>query len=145
MSRRTQAQIVAIMVAVGLAIPANAADQPAADASPSNPPAAPKRLDLSIPDITTLYTQEQIAVFLAKTRTENMDEVEVQAHRGPRRSVTPDVWGGIAAPFWAVLNPTQAWRVFAPLPPDQVRRLQHHEPDATAPYRASAARSARDL
>jgi hypothetical protein len=59
--------------------------------------------------------------------------------------VTPNVWGGIAAPLWAVLHPTQAWRIFAPLPPDQARRAYNSKADATAPYQVTAARSARDL
>jgi hypothetical protein len=35
----------------------------------------------------------------------------------PMRDVTREVWGGIAAPFWAPLHPTQAWRIFLPIPP----------------------------
>jgi hypothetical protein len=36
----------------------------------------------------------------------------------PMRDVTQEVWGGIAAPLWAVLHPTQAWRIFLPIPPE---------------------------
>lgn len=35
----------------------------------------------------------------------------------PMRDVSQDVWGGIAAPFWAIMNPTQAWRILVPIPP----------------------------
>lgn len=120
-----------------------AAEEATAGATPpANESPPPRRLDLTIPDIRTLYTEEQIAAILAPTRNDQMDEVEVEGQRGPRLPVTPEVWGGIAAPLWAVLHPTQAWRIFAPLPPDQARRLQNEKPDATAPYQTSAARSA---
>ena len=36
---------------------------------------------------------------------------------------TPRVWPGIAAPFWALFHPTQAWRIFAPIPPDQAKDI----------------------
>ena len=34
----------------------------------------------------------------------------------PVRDPTRDIWEGIAAPFWAMLHPTQAWRIFLPIP-----------------------------
>ena len=36
----------------------------------------------------------------------------------PMRDMVHEVWGGIAAPLWAVLHPTQAWRIFLPIPPE---------------------------
>jgi hypothetical protein len=30
--------------------------------------------------------------------------------------VYEEMWGGILAPVWAVLHPTQAWRIFLPIP-----------------------------
>jgi hypothetical protein len=50
---------------------------------------------------------------------ENEAEVVVKG-RGvlaPMRDVTQEPWGGIAAPFWAIMHPTQAWRIFLPIPP----------------------------
>ncbi len=45
--------------------------------------------------------------------------------RDHRPTNTPKVWPGIAAPFWALLNPAQSWRIFAPLPPDQNPRSRN--------------------
>ena len=100
-----------------------------------------KKLDLRIPDITELYTHEQIQAFLAPTFREDTEEVEV---RGRREAVTPKVWPGIAAPFWAIFNPTQAWRIIAPFPPDQTRALAFNA-DVTTPYQKPAARRPGDL
>lgn len=100
-------------------------------------------LDLRIPHITELFTHEQIQALLAPTflePREYTEEVEVQ---GQREAVTPTVWGGIAAPFWAIFNPTQAWRILAPFPPDQSRALAFNA-DVTTPYQAPAARTAAD-
>jgi hypothetical protein len=102
----------------------------------------PAQLDLRIPDIRTLYTQEQIDALLASTyQEERTEEVEV---RGRREVVTPRVWPGIAAPIWAIFNPTQAWRIFAPLPPDQTRTAALRS-DATTPYQRPASITAADL
>lgn len=100
-----------------------------------------KKLDLRVPDITELYTHEQIQAFLAPTFQEDTEEVEV---RGRREAVTPKVWPGIAAPFWAIFNPTQAWRILAPFPPDQTRTWAFNA-DVTTPYQKPAARTAADL
>jgi len=35
----------------------------------------------------------------------------------PMRDPVHEVWGGIGAPVWALLHPTQAWRIFLPIPP----------------------------
>jgi hypothetical protein len=113
--------------------------------SPTLAAATATRLDLRVPKITEVYTPQQIAIFLARTRADDLDEVEVEGRREPRQPVTPNVWGGLATPLWAVLHPTQAWRIFAPLPPDQVLRTYNPKPDATASYQVTAARSARDL
>ena len=99
-----------------------------------------KKLDLRAPDITELYTHEQIQAFLAPTYQEDTEEVQV---RGRREAVTPKVWAGIAAPFWAISNPTQAWRIIAPFPPDQAGTLAFNA-DITTPYQKSAARTAAD-
>jgi hypothetical protein len=101
---------------------------------------SPQKLDLRIPNITELYTYEQIQALLAPTFVENTEEVEV---RGRREAVTPKVWPGIAAPFWAIFNPTQAWRIIAPFPPDRAGMLAFNA-DVTAPYQKPAARTAAD-
>jgi hypothetical protein len=37
--------------------------------------------------------------------------------RAPMRDVSQDVSMGIFAPFWAIANPREAWRIFVPIPP----------------------------
>jgi hypothetical protein len=47
------------------------------------------------------------------------EEVVVTApgDRVPMRDASQDVMGGIAAPFWAIAHPKDAWRIFVPIPP----------------------------
>lgn len=47
------------------------------------------------------------------------DEVVVIApsEHAPMRDVSQDVGGGIVAPFWAIMHPKDAWRIFVPIPP----------------------------
>jgi hypothetical protein len=47
------------------------------------------------------------------------DEILVTAPgvRAPMRDVSQDVGMGIFAPFWAIANPREAWRIFVPIPP----------------------------
>ena len=93
------------------------------------------RLNLRAPDITTVYAREEIDRILRLTRDpDTIEEVEVERERAKELpSTTPDIPPGILAPFWALLNPTQAWRILLPLPPDQARRIS--APDATDSYR----------
>ena len=85
------------------------------DKSPVKPPKG--GLDLRIPDVTELYTPEQIQAILSSTSGDEYEEVEV---RGARIPATPEVWSGLGAPVWGLLNPTQVWRIIAPIPPDQI-------------------------
>lgn len=99
---------------------ANAAVFPAKIAPPHKP------LDLRAPRITELYTSEELNRILATTFIrEDIEEVQVEGARDRRPTDTPEVWPGIAAPIWALLNPTQSWRIFAPLPPDQTRDMTY--------------------
>ena len=94
------------------------------------------RLDLRAPKITELFSQAEIDRMLRATRDpDTIEEVEVEGSRGQPLPGTPDVPGGIFAPFWALAHPPQAWRIFAPLPPDRAARSEV-KPDATDPYRA---------
>jgi hypothetical protein len=43
--------------------------------------------------------------------------VKASAYRAPMRDPSQDVAGGIAAPFWAIAHPKDAWRIFLPIPP----------------------------
>jgi hypothetical protein len=43
--------------------------------------------------------------------------VKAPAYLAPMRDRSQDVAGGIAAPFWALAHPKDAWRIFLPIPP----------------------------
>lgn len=47
------------------------------------------------------------------------EEVLVKApgRLAPMRDRSQDIGGGIFAPFWAIMNPGDAWRIFVPIPP----------------------------
>jgi hypothetical protein len=109
-----------LLLAAGLAL--SYADVHADDqASAAAPP--PKPLDLRPPNITNLYTPRQLDRLIAKMEAENIEEIEVEGARIPPPTFTPQIWPGIAAPFWALFHPTQAWRIFAPIPPDRARDI----------------------
>ena len=114
---------VVMAAALGLACAAVRADDEAAAAPP------PKPLDLRPPDITKLYTPRQLDRLIAKMEAENIEEIEVEGARVPPPTFTPRVWPGIAAPFWALFHPTQAWRIFAPIAPDQARDIGNQKFD----------------
>jgi hypothetical protein len=129
------------MVLVGALLSGNGlAEEPAAASSntavfAAKTAPAPKPLDLRAPEITRLYTSEELNRILATTFIrEDIEEVEVEGARDRRPTDTPDVWPGIAAPVWALLNPTQSWRIFAPLPPDQTRDPSYVRVNATDAY-----------
>jgi hypothetical protein len=114
---------------------AESAPSSAARAAPTpsdRPPA--RQLDLRAPEITHLFTSEQLNRIIAATFRSDIEEIEVEGARDRFPTSTPDIWPGIAAPFWAVLNPTQAWRIFAPLPPDQTRGMRQARFNATDEY-----------
>jgi hypothetical protein len=123
------------MLAAARVAAEDAANRSAAD-EPVHAPAADtsKSLDLRAPPLTELYTREQIEAMVARTAPVDDKSVVVEGTREPPPHVTPDIWQGIATPFWALLHPTQAWRVFLPLPPDQVRGTEKKpEPVAELP------------
>ena len=128
----TSAFVAAILISESAAAEELAPLAPATAAVASEPAASSRRLDLRAPDVTHLFTPEQIHRVLAATFRENIEEVEVEGERDIPS--TPRVWPGIFAPFWAIANPTQAWRIFAPLPPDQTRGMQFARVDATDSY-----------
>src|ERR1700754_2287188 len=68
---------------------------------------------------------------IAKLEAKNIEEVEVEGARVPAPTFTPRVWPAIAAPFWALLHPTQAWRILAPMPPDQARAIGNQRFDTS--------------
>lgn len=119
----TSAFVAAILISEAAAAEERAAATPAAATFAARPATPAKQLDLRAPDVTHLFTEAQINRVLAATFRENIEEVEVEGERNIPD--TPRVWPGIFAPFWALANPTQAWRIIAPLPPDQTRGMQY--------------------
>ena len=111
--------VTALLLAAGLAL--TDADALADDAATATSP--PKPLDLRPPQITRLYTPRQLENLIARMEAKNIEEIEVEGARIPPPTFTPRVWPGIAAPFWALFHPTQAWRIFAPIAPDQARDI----------------------
>jgi len=59
------------------------------------------------------------------------DEIVVTApgERAPMRDRSQDVMGGIAAPFWALAHPKDAWRIFVPIPPKGSQMDERPAPD----------------
>jgi len=87
----------------------------AASATPGASSSAPKTLDLRAPDIRTLVSEaelrERVEDEWAIREREQEQQVRVEAAR-------PEVYvpGGIASLPWAIRHPTQAWRIFLPVP-----------------------------
>ena len=99
--------------------------------------AAPRKLDLRLPDIRTIFSQDVIDQALSKARDrDTIEEVEVEGVRTRITPGTPDVPAGWFSAFWAFAHPTDAWRIFAPLPPDRAQ-LVATSADATDSYRAA--------
>ena len=124
--------VAGIALAIGTAVAADESPAPSLSEESAKEEKKTQPLDLRAPEITKLYTPEQIKGMLARARDDS-EPVEVETTREPPPTVTPYVWRAVAAPFWALLHPTQAWRIFAPLPPDQTKGLDA-KPDATDPY-----------
>jgi len=101
-------------------------------------PVDPPPIDLQSPSVTIpitpvpikplrlTLTQAELQTIIAKYQKDTshamggqLEEITVTApvELLPMRDMTQEVWGGIAAPLWAVLHPTQAWRIFLPIPP----------------------------
>jgi hypothetical protein len=107
----------------------------ALDTLPATPSVA-RKLDLRLPDIRAIFSQEVIDQALSRTR-DTIEEVEVEGARPRIVPSSPAVPGGLLAPFWAFAHPTQAWRILAPLPPDRAQLVASTPPDATDSARAA--------
>jgi hypothetical protein len=79
--------------------------QPTANAKPS--------LDLRAPEIRRIVSQEEL-----QRPLEDEYEVQVQQEQVQVEGMRPEIYvpGGLASLPWAVMNPTQAWRIFLPVP-----------------------------
>jgi hypothetical protein len=82
------------------------------------PPANARTLDLRAPDIRTLVSEAELRQRLDEPyeQFELQEQVQVEGTR-------PETYLpiGIASLPWAVMNPTQAWRIFLPIPPSQAK------------------------
>jgi hypothetical protein len=96
---------------------------PAPSVATAKPETSRQPLNLAIGDIREYMSAEEFRALSADREPErNTVIVEARAPLLPMKheNVVP---GGILAPFWALANPTQAWRIFMP----DINR-QHSEP-----------------
>ena len=68
-------------------------------------------LDLKAPDIRQVVSEVELRQ--PTEETQEVQQVQVESTR-PDEVYVP---GGIASLPWAVMHPTQAWRIFLPVPP----------------------------
>jgi hypothetical protein len=130
----------ALMLISFLVIAQNAVAEESAANLPatSQPATVPKKLDLRLPDIRTIFPQSTIDAVLSRVRDrDTIEEVEVEGERARTIPSTPSIPSGWFAPFWAFAHPTQAWRIFTPLAPDQALLVASGPADATDSYRAA--------
>jgi hypothetical protein len=104
-------------------------------------PAAPSKLVARPPGgLNLLLTQSEMREWVRNYEREtgqdltspiDDDEVLVTAPgvRAPMRDVSQAAWGGIAAPFWALANPKDAWRILVPIPPKGAQPDERPAPD----------------
>lgn len=85
----------------------------------SGSPRRPLDLLLTQEELRSLVRRYEIRTGEVLTAPIDEDEVVVTGPRelAPMRDPSQDVWGAIAAPFWALMNPKDAWRIFVPIPP----------------------------
>ena len=81
---------------------------PSDDASKAAP------LDLKAPDIHRIVSEVQLREPLDEPQETIIEQEQVQV-QGSRPEI--DLPIGIASLPWAVMHPTQAWRIFLPVPP----------------------------
>lgn len=74
-------------------------------------------LDLKAPDIRILVPESELRQPLEEPAEIEQVQVQVEGAR-------PEVYvpGGLASLPWAVMHPTQAWRIFLPVPANQAAK-----------------------
>ncbi len=89
-----------------------------------SPAGKPLTLLLTQAELRSVVRSYEIRTGEVLTAPIDEEEVIVRAPGmlAPMRDVSQDVPGGIVAPFWAIVNPKQAWRVFVPIPPKGPQR-----------------------
>jgi hypothetical protein len=95
------------MFCLNMSMQCFAMNQPASD-SKATPTST---LELRAPDIRTLVSEDQLREPLADPYEAQQEQEQVQV-QGTRPEV--DVPGGLMSLPWAVMHPTQAWRIFLP-------------------------------
>jgi hypothetical protein len=110
-------RVVGMGIALAVCSAAEAAEPAAAAPQASPAPATKpvtKPLDLRIGDVRKYMTPNEFrAVINAPDAEQNTVIVEGSRELPPSKSDRP-VPGGIIAPFWALANPLQSWRIFVP-------------------------------
>jgi hypothetical protein len=73
-----------------------------------------KKLNLTAPDVSTVVPEQELKQPLPNTdqvtEVQESQTVSVKTDEG----VPPDVPGGLGAIWWAVVHPSQAWRIVTP-------------------------------
>jgi hypothetical protein len=105
-------------------------NSPAAVSAPAaTPPRSAKALDLRIRDVRFyMLPHEYRAALSAPDADKNTVVVEASRELLPTKYEEP-VPGGIIAPIWALMNPSQGWRIFAP----DLKRPPPGPPDLVPP------------
>lgn len=97
----------------------------AADHLWARPIAIPAPEPMCIRPLQLTLTEDELLAFVDRQQANpgfglngHLEEILVTASVEllPMHDSTQAVWGGLAAPVWALLNPTQAWRIFMPIP-----------------------------
>lgn len=85
-----------------------------------SPAGKPLDLLLTREELRSIVRNYEIRTGEVLTAPIDDDEVVVMGPRelAPMRDASQDAWGGIAAPFWAVMHPKDAWRIFLPVTPN---------------------------
>jgi hypothetical protein len=135
----------AAVVGLLMAAPGQADDARASDAADSEDPQpgsrqpfiakspAGKPLDLLLTQAELRSIVRGYEIRTGENLTAPIDDEEVIVKApgvlAPMRDVTQEPWGGLAAPFWAIMHPTQAWRIFLPIPPKGPPKDERPAPD----------------
>jgi len=85
----------------------------------TSPDAQPLNLLLTQSELVAVVRNFEIKTGEVLTAPFDDEEILVVApgYVAPMRDVSQEAWGGIAAPFWALRHPKDAWRIFVPIPP----------------------------
>jgi hypothetical protein len=86
---------------------------PAGTAKGVSEPAPNKPLNLAAPDVRTVVPADELNEPLP-TEDQEADVQETETVQVKAAPEAPEVPSGLASIWWAVVHPTQAWRIFSP-------------------------------